>query len=127
MLRSVILLHTLSDGSWHFDWLIDRGDCAMEHRLISFRCGVRVDSTALLSFDARRMADHRARYLSYEGVVSGDRGEVRRVASGDVLGLEFTEDSLVTVIDWGNCRIAYRGYAEGGGGDGWCFASKAAD
>ncbi len=127
MLCAVILLHTLPDGSSHFDWLIDRGDCAIEHRLISFRCGVRVDSTALLSFDAHRMADHRARYLRYEGAVSGGRGVVRRVASGDVLGLEVAEDSLVTVINWGDWTIGYRGHVDEAGGADWRFVSWAVD
>jgi len=31
---------------------------------------------------AERLADHRRAYLTYEGPVSGDRGTVRRVASG---------------------------------------------
>ena len=30
-----------------------------------------------------RLADHRIAYLEYEGPISGDRGEVRRITSGE--------------------------------------------
>lgn len=33
---------------------------------------------------ARRLADHRAAYLTYEGSISGDRGHVARVDEGQV-------------------------------------------
>ena len=35
------------------------------------------------SFECERLADHRIAYLDYEGPISGDRGEVRRVMSGE--------------------------------------------
>jgi hypothetical protein len=39
-------------------------------------------------FEAVRIADHRYRYLDYEGEVSGGRGTVLRIASGRVRILE---------------------------------------
>lgn len=39
--------------------------------------------TANTSLDCERLADHRIAYLDYEGPISGDRGDVRRVMSGE--------------------------------------------
>jgi hypothetical protein len=39
-----------------------------------------IDSNCVL---AERLADHRLDYLKYEGPVSGDRGEVRRLDAGN--------------------------------------------
>ena len=83
--KTVILRHSLPDGSSHFDWLL-----AVEPRgvrpLVTFRMEQRVD---VLTFDdncaplaAVSIGHHRPAYLNYEGPVSGDRGEVSRMASG---------------------------------------------
>lgn len=44
---------------------------------------------------AARLADHRRLYLEYEGPISGDRGEVRRVAEGDY---QLLQDSPAATI-----------------------------
>lgn len=44
---------------------------------------------------AARLADHRRLYLDYEGPISGDRGEVRRVAEGDY---QLLQDSPTATI-----------------------------
>ncbi len=80
MLRTVVLLHTLPDGSSHFDWMLEqpgRGD------LVTFRCTRSPHEAG--QWDAERLPDHRRVYLDYEGPISGNRGDVRRVASGEVL------------------------------------------
>ena len=41
---------------------------------------------------ARRLADHRAAYLDYEGEISGGRGTVRRVDRGVYEPLAWTDD-----------------------------------
>lgn len=92
----VLLLHELSDGDSHYDWLIDPGEGGQggeasggsprgdpdERVLIAFRLSERIDLALPRSFEAVRMADHRRLYLSYEGPLSGGRGHVRRLATG---------------------------------------------
>ncbi|QDU90305.1 ATP-dependent DNA ligase [Pirellulimonas nuda] len=39
---------------------------------------------------ATRLADHRVAYLDYEGPVSGDRGEVSRVAQGELVWSKYS-------------------------------------
>jgi hypothetical protein len=75
-----VLHHVLPDGSAHHDWLIDRGDGGL---LVTFRCDASPSEAA--AFVATRVPDHRRIYLTYEGAISGNRGTVRRVASGSCL------------------------------------------
>ena len=92
-MRTVILRHTLPGGSWHYDWLVERAGLAL---VPTWRTGqTRPDDAAADSFEAERINDHRAIYLDYEGEVSGDRGRVKRVASGRVIESEWGDDSLV--------------------------------
>lgn len=73
----VLLAHHLPDGTFHYDWLLDPGD---NRPLIAFRTQAYIPDVA--SFDATRIQPHRRLYLEYEGPISGNRGEVRRIASG---------------------------------------------
>lgn len=82
-MRMVLLLHELPDGSSHFDWMIQR-EPDLGAGLLTFRVSVRIDQMEQGTFEAVRLADHREAYLSFEGEVSGGRGRVSRVASGDV-------------------------------------------
>jgi hypothetical protein len=43
---------------------------------------------------AERLANHRLAYLDYEGPVSGNRGEVRRVDAGEFRWIERSESQL---------------------------------
>lgn len=83
MPRCVLLRHDLDDGSWHYDWLIERNVQATpdpdERCLISFRVAARPDSPTVVDLDAYRTPDHRRLYLDYQGEVSGGRGRVSRV------------------------------------------------
>jgi len=95
--RTVLLRHTLPDGSWHHDWLIERpggAGGADERRLIAFRVRPRIDREGVEAFPAERIADHRAVYLEYEGPISGGRGAVERVAAGEASLLGETPRSV---------------------------------
>lgn len=82
MAKTVLLLHTLADGSSHFDWMLERESTGGKRLgLLSFRVSERVD-LGMGDFCAELLADHRAEYLDYEGDVSGGRGSVQRVAAG---------------------------------------------
>jgi hypothetical protein len=94
--RMVLLRHTLGDGSWHYDWLLDpagpgpgrRGRApesgADERRLITFRLSDRPDALSVAQvLHGVRLPDHRALYLDFEGPLSDGRGRVERVAVGE--------------------------------------------
>jgi len=79
MPRFVVLEHDYPDLHW--DLMLESGEMLMTWSLLpqpfgEFRC------------PAKRLPDHRKRYLDYEGKVSGGRGSVRRVDAGtfDLLG-----------------------------------------
>jgi hypothetical protein len=47
---------------------------------------------------ARALPDHRAAYLTYEGPISGDRGEVRRVDAGTFAVIEWADACVVVEL-----------------------------
>ena len=114
MRRAVLLLHTRPDGTSHFDWLVARapGDGSP---LVSFRLGVRPDAPGVRGFEAAAMPDHRARYPTYEGALTGDRGEVERLAAGVVERGGFSDRAADVTIRWGDDPIRYEGEAAAGG------------
>lgn len=78
MPRFVILRHELPPGGGrasHFDLMIERGAALRTWALDSFPDGKSPVA-------AEELADHRLDYLSYEGPVSGDRGQVIRADEG---------------------------------------------
>ena len=100
MADTVQLRHDLPDGTWHVDWLIDL-DPVGEGRLPTFRLRRRVDDLcAGESIEAERLEDHRRRYLTYEGPVKGDRGEVQRVATGRIEALQMLGDVWAMLVRW---------------------------
>ena len=91
---TVLLRHSLPDGSHHFDWMLARDDSGS---LLTFRLDEDI-SLGCQRFSGPRLPEHRRRYLEYEGPVSGDRGRVDRVARGDCeILLEGHEEVLVRV------------------------------
>jgi hypothetical protein len=96
-----MLRHDLPDGSTHWDWLIER--VTGEERVLTFRLESPwpiLDDLSADAFRAERLDDHRAMYLEYEGQVSGDRGEVLRVASGSVDWTHLSESRIEVWIRW---------------------------
>lgn len=104
MPRTVVLLHTLPDGSSHFDWMIE---VPGRPGLITFRCD-KAPSRAP-EFAAELLPDHRAVYLEYEGPVSGNRGKVERVAAGVWSDGDLHAATPSIVCDWGRGSVEYRG------------------
>jgi len=74
----VLLLHTLSDKT-HWDLCLDLGEVLATWQIAGDPASL---STGGAPLPARRIADHRRAYLDYEGPISGNRGEVRRVDRG---------------------------------------------
>lgn len=112
MAAMVLLRHDLPDGSWHWDWMIDRGDSGA---LLTFRVLTRIDSEGCGPFDAERLLDHRREYLVYEGEVSAGRGRVRREAVGEVLSIAEHTGTLSLRVDWGFGVCTLRGWEVQGG------------
>ena len=106
MKRTVILKHTLPDGSWHYDWFIQISEDATRP-VLSFRTG-HSQPDSVVEFEAHRLRDHRAMYLDYEGAVSENRGDVVRVGSGEVVSFAFDE-SYEFVLCFGGRNLAYFG------------------
>jgi uncharacterized protein involved in type VI secretion and phage assembly len=88
--------------------MIERADTQSEHRLMTWRCA-RSPSDPAWDGAGERIADHRVRYLDYEGELGSGRGSVERVESGTVLTLEHQDDRLDLSIEWTDRVVRYRG------------------
>ena len=73
----VIQIHT-GFGPVHYDLMLDRGESLATWQLSASP----VDLAAGGQLPARRLADHRRAYLTYEGPLSGGRGQVAIVDRG---------------------------------------------
>lgn len=87
----VILLHTLADGTFHFDWLLemqppsDASDTDAK-TLFAFRLACTPDELQPRGdMPMQALPLHRRLYLTYEGEVSSNRGSVQRIRSGRVI------------------------------------------
>jgi hypothetical protein len=91
-LRYVVLHHT-GVAEPHFDFMLATDDAGplMTWRLP--RWPMEVGDVAL------PLPAHRRAYLDYEGPVSGNRGEVRRVAAGQAELIEKTSVTLTVRLD----------------------------
>lgn len=118
LVRTVALLHTPDDGTVHVDWMWSPGPGlpAPDERVLTtlrlpappLECGA--------SFIARRIHDHRARYLWWEGEIGRGLGRVRRLWSGVGYVMEQTghrfdiqlseADSVVRVVGQADPRHA---------------------
>jgi hypothetical protein len=94
MPRFVVLLHeTPANGArrTHFDLMLENGATLLTWALHDL-------PTTGIAAAAERLAEHRSAYLDYEGPLSGDRGSVRRVDSGDFDWIEHRPARYVTRI-----------------------------
>jgi hypothetical protein len=120
--RTVLLRHfeippEAGLGSDHYDWMIEPWEGSPT--LMTFRLHNRIDLPYLETWTivGERLADHRRDYLTYEGPVSGGRGQVRRVASGQCVSIEELGDSLTVVVRFEGAearQMRLTGHKEGG-------------
>jgi hypothetical protein len=106
---TVQLLHSLPDGSSHVDWMLGQ-DRRGQRPLVTFRLSTRVDTLRSgVSVAAERLAEHRPRYLSYEGPVASTtgqppdpagRGVVWRLNRGRILAWRREPDAWWVEIEW---------------------------
>lgn len=83
--RFVILHHTTADGE-HWDLMLEHGDVLLTWQLLREPSGPEA-----LPIPAKRIGDHRKLYLDYEGPLSGERGDVKKIESGSLLWLVESE------------------------------------
>ena len=86
MPRFAILTH--DHPEWHWDFLLEAGQECRTWRL--------ADEPAVgATIPAEAIADHRLKYLAYEGPVSGNRGQVTQWDAG---GYEWIQDDERAII-----------------------------
>ena len=90
----VILHHSVGEGE-HWDLMLENSDVLLTWRLLR-----QPVDRSVLPLPAKRIGDHRTHYLTYEGSISGGRGDVRRVDAGTVEFQELTPT---------RCAFALRG------------------
>ncbi len=93
MPQFVILRHTLPAGAArasHFDLMLEH-----EGRLLTWAIAELPSATAQ---PADELAPHRLDYLSYEGPISNNRGEVKRVVEGEFDWLLQQADELAVQL-----------------------------
>ena len=123
----VLLHHACPDGSAHYDWMIAPPGIPTEDPDARLLHTWRVDAPPAQTegtFAATRIQDHRCRYLTWEGRLAGNRGEVRRVAAGVVLAFGATNDGISMLLDEPDGTRRYTGHA---GPGGWLFRIEAVD
>jgi hypothetical protein len=105
-LATAIIEHTTATGV-HYDWLIE--DPSLEDpqsphaRLWTARVyHPPAHWAAVKRLDLQVLPPHRRAYLTYQGPVSGDRGRVRRIASGVIHPLLWTPSRLRLSADLDN-------------------------
>jgi hypothetical protein len=89
----VILEHT-GHGAAHFDVMLDTGDALRTWQVEASPLMMTVGASS----DVIALPDHRRAYLEYEGLVSRDRGSVRRVASGRYELTEADDGALMLTL-----------------------------
>lgn len=107
---TVILHHVTPQGS-HYDWLM-----AYPFDFATPAAGLwtaRVDQPPELWQVGRRLPlvllpDHRLRYLHYQGPISGNRGQVRRIAQGQYTPCLWTPRRRILDIQWQSPHVCMR-------------------
>ncbi|UCE60220.1 MAG: hypothetical protein JSU63_00435 [Phycisphaerales bacterium] len=93
MQQRFVILHHQTDAGEHWDLMAEHGDVLLTWSLLREPVG-----QLALPLPAKRIHDHRKRYLDYEGPISGSRGWVRRVESGMVQIEELTGERCVLAL-----------------------------
>ncbi len=82
--RTVVLEHA-GYGALHYDWLLEDAGAPAPHAALLWtgRCALEpAQWRAARAWDVQSAPPHRRVYLTYEGPIAGERGQVRQVAAG---------------------------------------------
>ena len=94
MKRFVVLHHTGWAGHLdHFDLMLDVGSAENPEDRALLTYSTISDDFPAPGIRFEKNADHRRAYLSYEGSVSGERGQVRRVDEGEIISSQWNSEA----------------------------------
>lgn len=82
-----VILHHTGYREEHYDFMLEAGSALRTWTIHSLDFGRRQEAV--------QNVDHRAAYLDYEGPVSGNRGDVRRVEKGAYFLIDEDPDTIV--------------------------------
>ncbi|HYE60463.1 MAG TPA: hypothetical protein VD997_00580 [Phycisphaerales bacterium] len=105
----------------HYDWMFERPQEA-GGKLVSFRILQALDLSEPQEFAAVRTPDHRREYLEYEGPVSGGRGRVLRVASGECLSVVERAGEMEVVVRFDGAGAVEHRFVGRDEGTTWVFS-----
>ena len=92
--RRFVLLRHAGHGPTHFDFMIENGAALATWQFDSAPPLLAASDTLA----CRRLTDHRAAYLDFEGPVNGNRGNVSRVDTGTCEVITASEDTWVLTL-----------------------------
>ena len=101
MARRYVILHHSGHGPEHYDLMLECDEALATWQFPQNPFAAEAPPDFFDQLPCCRLADHRKAYLTYEGPVSGGRGEVRRVASGTCDILEAAADRWVFALSEG--------------------------
>jgi hypothetical protein len=104
--RATVLLRHQCPAGDHYDWMIEdpRAE-AGRGMLLTWRTAQPTSRWSELGrLELEPIATHRRDYLTFEGALTGGRGQVRRIDEGFVTGIEWTAAG-------GRLEIRMRGFA----------------
>jgi hypothetical protein len=110
-------------GPPHFDLMIRRGGALVTWQLTLSPFEARSDR----ALPARRLADHRLEYLTYQGPVSGGRGSVAIADKGICQILSADESHWLIHLEGTTLRGVYRLQYTGPLPDQWTFAPASSE
>ncbi len=107
----------IATGPVHWDWLFHPGGNRADERLWTWATDPLPmwAETAAITMPALRLADHRMRYLDFEGEVGGGRGSVRQLVTGGYELRQQTECCFEAVLRWSSQRSGDAGGLADGG------------
>ena len=95
MPRYVVLYHELPHGSQrpsHFDFMLEMGDS-----LWTWAVAEEIQPGQMQT--AERLPDHRLEYLTYEGPISNDRGQVSRWDADEYVVVQQSPEQLTVQLE----------------------------
>ncbi len=115
-MRRQFVIHAHSgQGELHYDLMLSKGDVLATWQLRESPVGIPVGESILAS----RLSDHRAAYLTYQGPVSGGRGEVAMLDRGSYELLSEQPARWEVRLDGTKISGRYELVREGGSEGAW--------
>ena len=95
----VLLEHTQTDQThWDLMFAPAQSPTGSDSKLITFQIPIDPRNWADKLVSCEKIADHRSIYLTYEGPISGNRGQVRRVDQGTYDPIEITDQKWLVSV-----------------------------